>query len=67
MTVYANVKTSYANLKSIQASFSELALKTTVDNEQRLFHESMMEMDEIIEDIRKRLMTLEREERQYQP
>ena len=67
MTVYANVKTSYANLKSIQASFSELALKTTVDNEQRLFHESMIEMDEIIEDIRKRLMTLEREERQYQP
>ncbi|MDQ0177445.1 DUF1657 domain-containing protein [Bacillus chungangensis] len=67
MTVYSNVKTSYANLKSIQASFSELALKTTVDNEQRLFHESMIEMDEIIEDIRKRLMTLEREERQYQP
>ncbi|WP_101845416.1 DUF1657 domain-containing protein [Halobacillus sp. Marseille-P3879] len=65
MTVGANVKQCLATLKSIEASLSTLASNSSDEKAQRLFHEQMMVMEEIKEDIMKRVGELEREEEQY--
>ncbi|WP_431801306.1 DUF1657 domain-containing protein [Halobacillus andaensis] len=65
MTVGANVKQCLATLKSIEAGLSTLASNSSDEKAQRLFHEQMMVMEEIKEDIMKRVGELEREEEQY--
>lgn len=65
MTTYANVKSCMASLKSAQANFSKLAHTTKDDNVSRLFHECMMETEEIAKQLQQRLTLLELEEPQY--
>nr|WP_251025862.1 DUF1657 domain-containing protein [Bacillus sp. ISL-47] len=56
-----------ATVRSIEIQLSSLAL-TSLDKEaKRLFHESMMEIAEIKEDLENRKKVIEFEEPQYKP
>ncbi|ATH94567.1 DUF1657 domain-containing protein [Bacillus glycinifermentans] len=65
MTVGAQVKQCLASLKSVESGLSALALKSQDEETKRLFHETMMATDDVIEDLKKRVGELEREEYQY--
>ncbi|WP_054860287.1 DUF1657 domain-containing protein [Gracilibacillus sp. JCM 18860] len=65
MTVSSNVKQCLATLKSIEAGLSSLAINSSDEEAKRLFHEQMLVMEEIKQDIMKRIGELEREEEQY--
>ncbi|MBM7552238.1 DUF1657 domain-containing protein [Thalassobacillus pellis] len=65
MTIGAEVKQCLAMLKSMEAGLSTLALHSNDEETKRLFHEQMLVMEEIKQDIRERVSKLEREEEQY--
>ncbi|MGP4040649.1 DUF1657 domain-containing protein [Gracilibacillus sp. D59] len=65
MTVSSNVKQCFATIKTIEAGLSTLAINSSDEKVQRLFHEQMLVMEEIKQDIMKRIGELEREEEQY--
>ncbi|WP_085506658.1 DUF1657 domain-containing protein [Thalassobacillus devorans] len=65
MTVGADIKQCLATIKSIEAGLSSLAINTNAEDEQRLFHEQMMVIEEIKQDLMKRIGEVEREEEQY--
>ncbi|KMY53947.1 MULTISPECIES: DUF1657 domain-containing protein [Bacillaceae] len=65
MTVASDVKTCTAGLKQAEAVFSRLALLSSDPEAKRLFHESMLTMQEIIERMNNRIFELENEEPQY--
>ncbi|MFC7060292.1 DUF1657 domain-containing protein, partial [Halobacillus seohaensis] len=55
MTVSSNVKQCLATVKNIEAGLSTLASNTGDEKAQRLFHEEMLVMEEIKQDIMKRI------------
>lgn len=65
MTIVSSVKSCLASLKGAQASLSTFAQNTADEEAKRIFHECMLEMDDVIIDIQKRIGVLEREEPQY--
>ncbi|MFD0767538.1 DUF1657 domain-containing protein [Bacillus sp. CGMCC 1.60114] len=65
MTVVASVKTCLASLKGAQASLSTLSQNAADEEAKRIFHECMIDMDNVIADLQKRISVLEREEPQY--
>ncbi|ALC50434.1 DUF1657 domain-containing protein [Bacillus sp. S70] len=65
MTVIASVKTCLASVRGAQASLSSLSLNSQDDESKRVFHECMLEMDNVIADLQNRVSVLEREEPQY--
>jgi hypothetical protein len=65
MTVASNVKQCMVSLKSAKETLSLLAQKSVDDQAKRTFHESMLEVEEIIFDLQKRIGQLEFEEPQY--
>ena len=65
MTVGSQVKQCLSTLKSIEASLSSLAITSQDEDSKRVFHEMMMIMEEVKEDIKTRVGQLEREEFQY--
>ncbi len=65
MTVASSVKSCLASLKGAQASMSMLSQNAVDEEVKRILHESMLEMDTIIVDVRERIGVLEREEPQY--
>lgn len=65
MTVGADIKQCLATIKSIEAGLSSLAINTNAEDEQRLYHEQMMIIEEIKQDLMKRIGEVEREEEQY--
>jgi hypothetical protein len=65
MTVGAQVKQCFSTLKSIEASLSSLAITSQDEDTKRVFHEMMMVMEEVKDDIKTRVGELEREEFQY--
>ncbi|MFG6118626.1 DUF1657 domain-containing protein [Thalassobacillus sp. B23F22_16] len=65
MTVGADIKQCLATIKSIEAGLSSLAINTNAEDEQRLFHEQMLIIEEIKQDLMKRIGEVEREEEQY--
>ncbi|MEJ9211417.1 MULTISPECIES: DUF1657 domain-containing protein [Bacillaceae] len=65
MTIASEVKQCVASLKGVEASLSSLALRTQDDESKRTLHETMMIVHEVVEDIKKRVGELEREETQY--
>lgn len=65
MTIASEVKQCMASLKGVEASLSSLALRTQDDESKRTLHETMMIAHEVVEDIKKRVGELEREETQY--
>jgi Protein of unknown function (DUF1657) len=65
MTVGSQVKQCLSNIKSIEASLSSLAITSQDEEAKRIFHETMMVMEEVKEDLKKRVGQLELEELQY--
>jgi len=65
MTIVSNVKTTLVSLKGAQASLSMLSQNTTSDEAKRVFHECMLDLDDIILDLKARISKLENEEPQY--
>ncbi|MEK5443627.1 DUF1657 domain-containing protein [Fredinandcohnia sp. FSL W7-1320] len=65
MTVGSQVKQCLSSIKSIEASLSSLALRTQDTLAKQTFHETMMIMDEIKNDLKHRVSEIEREEYQY--
>lgn len=66
MTVVSDVKQCLASLKGVEASLSSLAIRTQDSQSKQTFHETMMEVHEIVEEIKNRVGELEREEPQYE-
>jgi len=52
-------------MKGAKESLSRLVLLSSADQAKRAFHESMMEMEEIEQDLTKRLAVIERKKPQY--
>ncbi|MRH41848.1 DUF1657 domain-containing protein [Aquibacillus halophilus] len=65
MTVASQVKQSLSSIKSLQSSFSSLAIRTQSEEAKRVFHDTMIVMDEVKNDLQKRVGEMEREEEQY--
>ncbi|WP_226034540.1 DUF1657 domain-containing protein [Aquibacillus saliphilus] len=65
MTIGSQVKTSLSSIKSLQSSLSSLSMRSQNEEAKRVFHETMMIMDEVCIDLQKRVGELEREEEQY--
>lgn len=65
MTVAANVNQCLSTIKGIEAELSTLALNTNVEEASRVFHETMMVIDEIKLDLEQRKNELEVKEPQY--
>ena len=65
LTVASNVKQCAATIKEIEAQLSSLALSALDQEAQRVFHESTIIMGDVIKDIQKRILELERLEPQY--
>ena len=67
MTVISNVKQTLATIKSIEAQLSELALLSKDPSAQETFHDMMLLMEEVKQDLYKRTMEMQLEEPQYKP
>lgn len=65
MTVASNVKQCIATIKGIEAQLSTLALHSSIEESQAIFHEMMMLIDEVKHDLEQRKNELEFEEPQY--
>jgi hypothetical protein len=65
MTVGAQVKQCLSTVKGIEASLSSLAITSQDEDGKRTFHEMMMVMAEVKEDLKIRVGQLEMEEFQY--
>ncbi|MCJ8006559.1 DUF1657 domain-containing protein [Lederbergia wuyishanensis] len=65
MTVFSNVKATLASAKSIQSEFSRLAQMTKDPKASAIFHDCMMEIDDVIHDLQKRVEFMKAEELQY--
>ncbi|WP_449622583.1 DUF1657 domain-containing protein [Robertmurraya sp. Marseille-Q9965] len=65
MTVVSDVKQCLASLKGVEASLSSLAIRTQDNESKKTLHETMMVVNELVTDLKKRVGELEREEFQY--
>ncbi len=65
MTIASNVNQCIASIKGIEAQLSTLAINAQDREAQRIFHEVMMEIGEIKQDLLERKNILELEEPQY--
>ena len=65
MTVASDVKQCLASLKGVEASLSSLALRTQDNESKRTLYETMMVVNEMVADLKKRVGEMEREEFQY--
>ncbi|HAQ08887.1 MAG TPA: hypothetical protein DCR24_15775 [Bacillus bacterium] len=65
MTVAANVNQCLSTIKGIEAQLSSLALNSSIEEASRVFHETMMVIEEIKMDLQDRKTQLEVEEPQY--
>jgi len=65
LTVAANVNQCLSTIKGIEAELSTLALNTNIEETSRIFHETMLVIDEIKLDLEKRKNELEVKEPQY--
>jgi len=54
MTIGSEVKQCLASLKGVEASLSSLALRTQENESQRILHETMMTVNEIVTDLEKK-------------
>ncbi|MBB6444973.1 DUF1657 domain-containing protein [Bacillus benzoevorans] len=67
MTIFSNVKQTLATVKSIEAQLSALALNSLDPSAQETFHNMMLLMEEVKQDLYKRTMEMQLEEPQYKP
>jgi hypothetical protein len=67
MTIISNVKQTLATVKSIEAQLSVLALNSQDPSAQEVFHNMMLLMEEVKQDLYKRTIEMQLEEPQYRP
>lgn len=65
MTVGSDVKQCLASLKGVEASLSSLAMRTQDNESKEILDETMMVVNELVTDLKKRVGEMEREEFQY--
>jgi hypothetical protein len=65
MTVISNVKQTIATLKGIEAQLSSLALNSQEEKAQQTFHDMMLLIEEVKNDLHNRQVEMELEEPQY--
>lgn len=65
MTVASDVKQCLASIKSVESSLSSLKIRTEDEAAKQIFNETIITMEEIIHDLKKRVGKLELEEEQY--
>ena len=65
MTVISNVKQTIATLKGIEAQLSILALNSQEEKAQKAFHDMMLLVEEVKNDLHNRQVEMELEEPQY--
>lgn len=65
MTTFSNVKQTFLTIKNIEAQLSSLALNSRDKEASKAFHESMLIMGLIKDDLQNRIFELERMEPQY--
>jgi Protein of unknown function (DUF1657) len=65
MTVISNVKQTIATLKGIEAQLSILALNSQEKKAQKTFHDMMLLIEEVKNDLHNRQVEIELEEPQY--
>jgi hypothetical protein len=65
MTIASNVKQTLSTIKGIEAQLSSLALNSLDEDSKKVFHETMLTMSDIKDDIQTRVYELERAEPQY--
>jgi Protein of unknown function (DUF1657) len=65
MTVISNVKQTIATLKGIEAQLSSLALNSQEEKAQKTFHEMMLKIEVVKNDLLNRKAEIELEEPQY--
>lgn len=67
MTIASNVNQCIATLKGIEAQLSSLAINSQEETAQKIFHETMLVINDIQSELTKRKTELELEEPQYKP
>ena len=65
MTIISNVKQTIATLKGIEAQLSILALNSQEEEAQSTFHDMMLLIEEVKNDLHNRQVEMELEEPQY--
>ncbi|MGE8206435.1 DUF1657 domain-containing protein [Heyndrickxia sp. NPDC080065] len=65
MTIASDVKTCIASLNGAKNNLSRFALMSMDNEAKRIFHECMLETEDIISELNQRLTVIEREEPQY--
>lgn len=65
MTVAANIKQTYSTIKSIESQLSSLAINSLDEEAKKVFHEAMLAVGKIKDDIQTRVFELEQAEPQY--
>lgn len=65
MTIISNVKSTLANARGIQESFSYFAQTTADEGAKKIFHECMMDTEAIVQDLQLRVEYMKAEELQY--
>ncbi|WP_165967257.1 DUF1657 domain-containing protein [Jeotgalibacillus sp. S-D1] len=55
----ADIRACLVNLKKVENSLADLSLKTTNIKEKKVYHDSMLTVSEVINDIKDRLIRIE--------
>jgi hypothetical protein len=66
LTVASQVKQTLANLKGIQGTLGIYSVKSQDEETKTVFNEAINTINGIVEDLEKRIQTLEFEEPQYE-
>ncbi|MCK1994145.1 DUF1657 domain-containing protein [Peribacillus muralis] len=66
MTIASDVKQCVSSLKGIEAGLSSLALRTQDDESKRILHETMLVVNEVMQEVQQRVGELEQQEPQYE-
>lgn len=65
MTVASDVKQCLTNIKSIEAQLSSLSFNSLDEGAKQVFHETMLTISLVKQDLQERVLELERLEPQY--
>lgn len=65
MTVVANVKQCLFSIIDIESQLSSLALNSLDEDAKKVFHDTMLTIEDVSKDLKKRVLELERLEPQY--
>ncbi|MBM7653387.1 DUF1657 domain-containing protein [Neobacillus cucumis] len=67
MTVYSSVQQCLVTIKGIETQLSNFALNSQDEKAQQTFHEAMLMVEEVKQDLQKRITEMELMEPQYKP